>query len=375
MPAIVPRHVRRVAAVLVLFITACTEEPAAPRLGEVPAEPAFNVTGASSVAVVMHGLDSPRGMAWGPEGGLYVVEAGRAVGSEPCATVVRGKNCYSGTAAITRLWKGRQERIASGLPSVYNAELNDIIGLQDIGFQGGMYVTVGWGGAPNARAQLGGLGAVFGSLLHMRPNGGYRVVADVAAVENTNPDGGFVDSNPYNLLAEPGRTFIVDAGGNSLLEVRANGTTTVIATFPTRPVPPGFPPMFVNAEAVPTEVTRGPDGALYVSTLSGAPFVPGSARIFRVVPGSEPTVHADGFSMITDIDWAPDGSLLVLQYASLPFFGGVGSVIRLAPNGVRTTVATGLTNPTSILAAADGSIYVTNRGNVEVVGEVLHIVP
>ena len=32
----------------------------------------------TTVTVVMSGLDSPRGLAFGPEGALYVTEAGRA---------------------------------------------------------------------------------------------------------------------------------------------------------------------------------------------------------------------------------------------------------------------------------------------------------
>jgi hypothetical protein len=275
------------------------------------------------------------------------------------------------------LWKGRQERVVTGLPSAYNAPFSDIIGPHDIGFQGlgNMYVTIGWGGLPDARAQLGDLAIGFGSLLSIAPSGRWRVVADIAAIENTNPAGGPVDSNPYGLHAEAGRIYVVDAGGNSLVEARMNGTTSVVATFPSQPVPPGFPPNFTAAEAVPTEVNRGPDGALYVSTLTGAPFVPGSARIFRVVPGAAPEAYATGFSMITDMDWGADGSLYVLQYASMPFFGGVGSVVRVAPDGTRTTIATNLLLPTGVLAAPDGSVYVSRRGLTAGAGEVLRIVP
>ena len=35
--------------------------------------------------VVMSGLDNPRGLAFGPEGGLYVAEAGRGGPGPPCA--------------------------------------------------------------------------------------------------------------------------------------------------------------------------------------------------------------------------------------------------------------------------------------------------
>lgn len=366
-------------AALAALSAACSESPTA--MTGAPAGSAADLAAVSpsgaAVTVVMSNLNSPRGLAWAPNGALYVAEAGTAAVTGPCAAVVRGQNCYSGTGAISRLWKGRQERVITGLPSVYNEAFNDFIGVHDIGFQGqgNMYVTVGWGGAPDARAQIGALGSGLGALLHVRPNGGWRVVADLSVLENANPDGGPIDSNPYGLLALPSRTYAVDAGGNSLLEVHANGHASVIATFPSQPVPPGFPPQFVHAEAVPTEVTRGPDGALYVSTLTGAPFVPGMARIFRLVPGQAPTVYAAGFTMIIDIDWGVDGSLYVLQYASLPFFGGVGSVIRVAPDGTRTELVTGLANPTSVLAGPDGSVYVSNRGNLAGVGEVLRIVP
>jgi len=142
-------------------------------------------------------------------------------------------------------------------------------------------------------------------------------------------------------------------------------------------VPPGpFNPPFAQSEAVPTEVTRGPDGALYVSTLTGVPFRPGAAAIYRVVPGQAPVVYAGGFTQVTDFAWGADGSLYVLQYASAPFFGGPGSVVRVAPDdGARTTVINTLTAPTGIAVGPDGALYVSNRGNVEAVGEVLRIVP
>ena len=89
---------------------------------------------AASVSVVMSNLDSPRGLAWGPEGALYVVEAGNGTVNGPCIASPRGPICYSGTGAITRLWKGQQERVASGLPSIIRTQINDITGPHDISF-------------------------------------------------------------------------------------------------------------------------------------------------------------------------------------------------------------------------------------------------
>jgi hypothetical protein len=360
-----------------LLLGACSTEPPAGPLAT-PSGPSEVVTPASAT-VVMTGLDAPRGLAWGPEGGLYVAEAGNTAVNGPCVDVARGQNCYSGTGAVTRLWRGRQERVVSALPSLFNPALSDISGPQHVSLvgRGNLAVTIGWGAHPAARAGLGALGDAFGSLLSVAASGQWRVVADVSAFElAANPAGGPVDSNPYGVLAEPGETFVTDAGGNSLLRVAANGKLSLVATFPAIAVPAGpFNPPFAQSEAVPTDVRRGPDGALYVSTLTGAPFRPGVASIYRVVPGQTPQVYAAGFTQVTDLDWGADGSLYVLQHASAPFFGGPGSVIRVAPGGARTTVVTGLSRPAGLLVGPDGALYVSNNSDRAVIGEVLRIVP
>jgi hypothetical protein len=168
--------------------------------------------------------------------------------------------------------------------------------------------------------------------------------------------------------------YVTDAGGNSLLKV-VDGVVSLVAIFPTRNVPPGFPPQFRVTQAVPTEVRRGPDGALYVSTLSGAPFVPGFARIYRVVEGQAPTVFLDGLTQVTDFDFGADGSLYATQYGSGPFFSGAGSVVKVTPAGVKSTVITDLVAPTGVIVGPDGALYVSNKGNSVSGGEVLRIAP
>ena len=360
-----------------LLLASCADHSTAP-LDVLAKQDKVAPQATGSPVVVMSGLDSPRGLAFGPEGALYVVEAGSTQINGPCVAVARGSNCYSGTGAITRLWKGRQERIASGLPSLYNPGALDIGGPQDIDFQGrgNGFVTTGWAANPALRAGLGANGSSFAAMIRVTPNGDWKIVADPGTHELlSNPAGGPLDSNPYGVLAEAGVQYLVDAGGNSLLKV-IDGVVSTVAIFPSTPIAPGsFPGPFVSSEAVPTEVTRGPDGALYVSTLSGVPFLPGAARIYRVVEGQAPTVHAAGLTQVTDHAWGPDGTLYVLQYATAPFFRGPGRIVRIATNGARTTLPVALTNPTAIIVGHDGALYVSNRGNVASVGEVLRITP
>ena len=332
--------------------------------------------GASSESVVMTGLDNPRGLAFGPEGALYVVEAGRG-GAAPCQTLRGATQCYGPSGAVTRLWRGQQERIATGFPSMVSP-VGDAWGAHDISFRGrgGAYITTGFGANPTLRAGFGEAGMGFGRLIKMSASGGWDFVADLSAHEiATNPDGGLVESNPYGVLAEPGGQVVAEAAANALLRVRANGEISTLATFPSR-AQGRLTPNGLLTDAVPTAVVVGPDGAYYVPELTGQPFEQGAARIYRFVPGQAPQVFLGGFKTVLDIAFAPDGSLYVLQHATGPvFFSGPGVVIRVAPDGTRTTVAEGLIRPTSVLVGPDGALYVTNNGTSVGMGQVLRIQP
>ena len=103
-----------------LLLGACadvspTEVPATPSLGR--AKAAAGATG--DVSVVLTGLNAPKQLVFGPEGALYVVESGTGAASDQCirAGDAEAEVCYTLSGSITRLWKGQQERIVTGLPS------------------------------------------------------------------------------------------------------------------------------------------------------------------------------------------------------------------------------------------------------------------
>jgi hypothetical protein len=86
--------------------------------------------------VVMSGLDNPRGLAFAPNGALWVTEAGRG-GNGPCALNGAGETrCYGNTGAVTQLWKGKQARIAEGMPSHALPDGSTAGGPNGISFQG-----------------------------------------------------------------------------------------------------------------------------------------------------------------------------------------------------------------------------------------------
>jgi hypothetical protein len=358
-----------VAAAAILALAIATSASARPDVGHAAGTIA-------SESVVMTGLDNPRGLAFGPEGALYVAEAGRG-GSGPCQTLRGATQCYGQSGAVTRLWRGQQERVATGFPSMVSP-FGDAWGAHDISFQGrgGAYITTGFGANPTLRPGFGEAGMGFGRLIKMNASGDWNFVADLSAHEiATNPDGGLVESNPYGVLAEPGGQIVAEAAANALLRIRANGEISTLATFPSRAQGRLTPNGFLT-DAVPTAVVVGPDGAYYVPELTGQPFETGAARIYRFAPGEAAQVFLDGFKTVLDIDFGPDGSLYVIQHATGPgITPNSGVLIRVAPDGTRTTVRADLNRPTSVLVGADGALYVTDNGTSIGMGQVLRIQP
>jgi hypothetical protein len=119
---------------------------------------------------------------------------------------------------------------------------------------------------------------------------------------------------------------------------------------------------------------KGPDGAYYVSELSGVPFAAGAARIYRVAPGHAPEPFLSGFKTITDSEFDEHNNLLVVEDAGGPaFFAAPGRLLRIAPDGTRTVIIDGLDRPTSVAVGSEGEIDVTNHGITPGIGEVLRI--
>lgn len=335
---------------------------------------------AASLTVLAGGLDSPRGLTFGPDNTLYVTEAGK--GGTETFTQIRGQEFFYGaTGSVTRIQNGIAEKVATGLPSYALADGSEATGVHDIAFDatGNAFVTLGWGGgSPSQRDLLNT--PDFGNLIAIdRLDGGasWTQVADLVDFEGiNNSDGGEIDSNPFHFLIQENTAFIADPAANALLQVGLDtGEIEVKSIFETRLVPNPFGGRDIPMQSVPTSVAVGADGAFYVGELTGFPFPQDAARIYRI-DSNEPEIYADGFTNIIDSAVDPDGNLYVLEYATNSILSGdpAGALSRVAPDGTRTTIASeGLISPTAIALGIDGAIYVSNNGNARGAGQVLRI--
>ena len=331
-------------------------------------------------------LNNPRKIFIGRGGAVYVVEAG-AGGRDRCLGTGSTEVCVGLSGSITRILDGAQARVVTGLWSGARPDGQQAQGPADVLVRGGTYYVLLQDASINSIGanDLGPDGATAGDLVSTPAGRAAPTVIDsLAAFEAArNPDHGAgpgarfgdppIDSDPYAFAAYRGGFAVADAAGNDLLWISPTGAISVLAVFPTRTERLtratarriGAPPSMasISVQAVPSSVAVGPDGALYVGELTGLPYEPGSARIWRVVPGRKLSLYASGFTNIVDL--AFDGrDLLVLEIASEGLLDprSPGALIRLAPTGARTVLASeGLVDPTG-LAIGNGSIYISNDG-------------
>jgi hypothetical protein len=346
--------------------------------------PGLALADVGAAKTIASGLANPRGLNFAPNGELYVAEGGSG-GNGPCTfspPAPQVNRCYGETGAVSRILpEGGFVRVITGLPSLAQPSGTVEGGPVDVSFVGtAPYVTMGWGGNPAIRGTLGGRSKLFGSLLHGTPSGAYQVVADVAQHEVAkNPAGGNVDSNPYGTVALPGRRVVADAGANALIEVLANGRTRTLAVLPYLPNVPPIPGL---REPVPTSVTEGPDGALYVSQLTSFPFWRGTASVLRVASdGSSITPYVTGLTAVVDTAFDTGGALYILEVASgqagpPPFNPGLGfgRLLRKCPGANPPEVLLpGLFFPSGVAIGPDGAAYLSNLGVSTTAGEVLRL--
>jgi len=380
---------RRTATVAVVMLAASLAGTAA-----VPAVAQATTRTGIKETVIRSGLNTPRHIVL-TETGLVVTEAGTGgpVGTSNCATgpategAGTSQYCTGPTGDIFAISsRGHAVPVLSKLPSVIEESIQEVTGPSAIAYGHGQEAVtiddflVNKDGSNSLLPKP--FASAFGTLALI--SDGRAKVVDIAAFAAAHPQSAYslgtipgetpYDSDPYDVVAYRGGWVVADAGANDLLYVSANGRISMLARFPAvaEQLPAGVlgnpTPITVEAQAVPTSVAIGPGGALYVSLLRGVPSDPGTAYIYRVVPGHKPVVWARGLTSVTAIAFDRQGRLLATEFNT----GGLlspptvtGALVRISSNSqmVTTLPVPGLYQPTGVAVSADGTVYVSNYGD------------
>jgi len=222
-----------------------------------------------------------------------------------------------------------------------------------------------------------------------------------------NPDGGAIESNPFDVQSLGKRGgLIADAAANALLRFTRDGVD-VAAVFPLEvvstdnikqlaacpsPAPFCSLPPAIPAQPVPTSIAIARDGSIYVGELKGFPAPTGESNIWRIAAGasgaqcgaSSDCVKAfdGGFTSIIDLAFGPDGDLYVAEldvasWAAVEIFGApVGGRVRACSlaSGSCRDVASGILQLTAIAFRKDGSLWATQSSLIPGQARVVQIV-
>lgn len=326
----------------------------------------------SQFTTVASGFDNPRGLTIGENGQVYVAEGGK--GGPTCVSGgPNGTQCVGLTSAISVITgNGAHHRVVSGFASLSGPGGFGATGLDGVSFKEdvGLYGIIT--SCPQQVAQLPAnafdpalLEEVHdqaGQEIKVTGPGEFKTVAPVGKVDwqftldhkNLVPDQ-FPDCNPYGILTlSKNNQWVVDAAANTIDHVES-GTVDVEKFVPNPP----------SSDSVPTCVAQGPDGAIYVSQLTGVGNSPGAANVWRFDPRSEQlTVWARGLTAVTGCGFGPEGKFYATEFSTKSGFEkagpGDGAVVAVHKNSsTPELIAGGLSFPNGFAARGD-DIYVSN---------------
>jgi hypothetical protein len=330
---------------------------------------------AQSVTVFASGLDGPRGLKFGPDGALYVAEAGRGGPNvtSNCEQVPSPVGPYHGgpSARISKITgPGQVETVVDGLPSGRSSlPSGDTDGVADVAFVGStLFALLAGGGCSHGNPAT--------------PNGVIQVDVDHGTWRYVGDLSAFLKAIP---VANPGPSlddWEPDGTWYAMVEVRGDLYATepnhqqIVRISPTA----GKMERIVDVSAS-SEIWVGPTGITYhgnffFGNLAPFPINPGRANVFKLTPSGNFKVWDSGFTTVVGLAFDNRDRLYVLELSDAPGFPnpGAGKLIRVNPGGEAEDIVTGLVVPTAMTIGPDGAIYISNFGAAPAgLGQILRV--
>jgi len=315
-------------------------------------------TGPTAGTKLTGDLNSPRGMKVGPDGMIYIAEAGS--GGTTVVGPADNSSMSGNTGRISKIdpATGTRTTVADNLPSNAGSE-GDAVGPADVAFIGSqLYYVQTHGGAaygfPNNPT----------GLYKVNSNGTVTLVADIGKFNIATPVNDIssgtqqdieIGGNPYAMTVRDGAFLVTDGNQNQVMKITTAGAITRLNEFPGHPVTTG--------------ITFNGSGPLFVSALGQFPFAAADGKVYQVgYPSGSVSTVASGVSSLTDVEFS-GSQLYALNFADQapdlsmgPWIPFTGKLMKLdASTGTFTPIVTGFTATTAVIFIGD-TAYVSNNG-------------